>query len=253
MEKQSEKKSERFEIRIPYSKKQNFITACDEQGDTPSHALRRFIDSYIRRANTDNMKAVLRSATHNVKRKWLRVSLISFAGIVGTLTISGFIISSNQTAQKEKLFAIYDTNNNGLIDLGEISDQDEDLHRVLDIDGVLGIGKKEFQTKGKMVWSFVNPKTFKVETDSRGFWIQKTTTIQTRPSTEANEFTKTIVSFDLTKPDAIELAAWQQKNGDAISRVKYFQRSVLWIKGQNNPVHVIGLDYKLAKVNQGSS
>ena len=53
LDNQSEKKSERMEIRLGHLEKQGFIEACHTQGDTPSEALRRFIEGYTRRANSD--------------------------------------------------------------------------------------------------------------------------------------------------------------------------------------------------------
>jgi len=37
-----EKKSERLEVRLGYEEKQDFTEACENQGDTPSGAIRRF-------------------------------------------------------------------------------------------------------------------------------------------------------------------------------------------------------------------
>ena len=253
MTEQVEKKSERFEVRLPYTKKKDFIQACDEQGDTPSHAVRRFINSYIRRANTDNLKASVRGMTRKVKRKWVRVSLKSLAVIVGLfvfLQLLSLMLIPFENMKTQKLFAIYDSNINGVIDLGEISDNDEDLHRVLNIDGELGISNAEFTVKGKMIWSFVNPKTFKVIKEQRGFLKQSSTTTQTSTGLDkVKTYYKTIVTFDLTDPDAIELTSWQLKNQAQVSSLRFFQRKVDWVKGQSAPVFVIGKDYKLAQLN----
>lgn len=53
LDNQAEKKSERMEIRLGHLEKQGFLEACHTQGDTPSEALRRFIEGYTRRANSD--------------------------------------------------------------------------------------------------------------------------------------------------------------------------------------------------------
>lgn len=250
MNEQTEKKSERFEVRLPYTKKKDFIQACDEQGDTPSHAVRRFINSYIRRANTDNLKASVRGMTRKVKNKWVRVSLKSLAVIVGLfvlLQLLSLMLIPFENMKTGKLFAVYDSNNNGIIDLGEISDSDEDLHRVLNIDGELGISEAEFIAKGKMIWEYVNPKSFKIEKEHKGMFFQFTRSIQSKPKDSG--FVKTIVKFDLTKPNKIELTVWQQKETETISRVSGHQRSVLWVKGQQSPVHVIGTGYKKANIS----
>ena len=69
-QKTREKKSERFEVRLPFSKKQGFVKACEDQGDTPSNAVRRFIDSYIRRADADEMKAMTRAPRSDQTKFW---------------------------------------------------------------------------------------------------------------------------------------------------------------------------------------
>jgi len=55
-----EKKTERLDIRVSHQKKQAFTQACEDQGDTPSHAVRRFITTYIRRANRDEVASTIR-------------------------------------------------------------------------------------------------------------------------------------------------------------------------------------------------
>jgi len=47
METGMEKKSERLEVRLGYEEKQTFTEACENQGDTPSGAVRRFINGYV--------------------------------------------------------------------------------------------------------------------------------------------------------------------------------------------------------------
>lgn len=62
---ETEKKSERMEIRLGHTEKQSFLQACESQGDTPSDALRRFIDGYSRRANSDLRASAFREMRHS--------------------------------------------------------------------------------------------------------------------------------------------------------------------------------------------
>ncbi len=148
------KKTERLDVRLSYDKKHAFSEACENQGDTPSRAVRRFINSYIRRSSRDDLWAAIRGTT---KGKGLFIA----GGIVALIAAVVFIptlIKSNQSEMsKKELFAYYDYDNSGVIELGEISHNDEDLHRVLNIDGKTGISPVEFYTNGTMVWSFVEP------------------------------------------------------------------------------------------------
>ena len=51
-----EKKSERFEVRLSHTKKLAFQEACERQGDTPSEAVRRSIESYLGRSEMDALR-----------------------------------------------------------------------------------------------------------------------------------------------------------------------------------------------------
>ena len=166
-----EKKTERLDIRLSHRKKQDFTQACEAQGDTPSNAVRRFVTTYIRRANRDEAAAVIRFSPWK-KRLALAATFI-IVGMIGT-TIWGISSSQKSTALTAELFDIYDGNKNGLIELGEISPDDFHLHRVLNIDGQDGISRAEFVTHGTMVWSFVNPENFKIIETKEGIFKQRT-------------------------------------------------------------------------------
>lgn len=56
MTKQHEKKSEMLEVRIPHSKKEAFKAACEAEGITASHAVRSFIDAYLKRSRRMKLK-----------------------------------------------------------------------------------------------------------------------------------------------------------------------------------------------------
>jgi len=154
-----EKKTERLDIRLSHSKKQDFTQACENQGDTPSDAVRRFVATYIRRANRDEVASVIRFSPWKRGAVWAASLLI--AGLIGT-TIWGISSSRHSATLTAQLFDIYDENKNGLIDLGEISPDDFHLHRVLNIDGQDGISSEEFQAEGLMTWSFVESDNFKI-------------------------------------------------------------------------------------------
>lgn len=86
-----EKKSERFEVRLTHSKKLAFQEACDRQGDTPSEAVRRSIESYLSRSEMDTLGHALRSLTRLVRQQWkptLAAFLIGFpiAYVSATIT-----------------------------------------------------------------------------------------------------------------------------------------------------------------------
>ncbi len=173
-----EKKSERLDIRVSHKKKQEFTDACHDQGDTPSNAVRRFITSYTRRSNYDNLGAAIRTSP---LRRILGIrGLIGFATIImlayGGLVGKRYVLKANETRITDKAFDIYDHNNNGLIELGEIAPNDFHLHRVLNIDGQDGITREEFVTHSTMIWRYVDPDNFQVIENKFSRFKQKSVT-----------------------------------------------------------------------------
>lgn len=168
-----EKKSERLDIRVSHKKKEAFTQACEEQGDTPSNAVRRFITSYTQRANHDNFRAALRAFP------WRRTAVASIAILslgFSALILNGYLSNSKETRIADTAFKIYDENKNGLIDLGEILPDDIHLHRVLNIDGQDGISRDEFYTHATMVWKLVDEGSFTVIKNDNGRFRQRSVT-----------------------------------------------------------------------------
>ncbi len=56
--KRHEKKTEMIEVRLPHSKKEAFKRACEEEGITVSHAVRTFVDAYLRRSRRMKVKRI---------------------------------------------------------------------------------------------------------------------------------------------------------------------------------------------------
>lgn len=246
-----EKKSERFEVRLPYTKKQDFVKACEDQGDTPSSAVRRFIDSYVRRADADTMKMAVRSLPKLAVRRWRRVFtvliVVSVVFILAWLAL-GFAVVSYSKWNAKTVFSDYDKNNNGLIEIGEIAHNDEHLHRVLNIDGEVGISEVEFFTKGTMKWSYIDPSNQEILKDDKGLLTHKR--ITRRTNILGDETFKTYktnyVKFDLTNPKNIILSVWQRESIGNRTERTYFIRSVEWVEGENRPYYVMGTGQELA-------
>lgn len=155
----SEKKSERLDVRIAWQKKRDFAQACENQGDTPSDAVRRFITAYIRRSRRDDNRALFKQLP--IK------SLVTISAAVFLTALIGFkLMTVHAKKQTVKLadaaFHIYDEDGNGILALGEIMPGDFHLHRVLNIDGKPGISRDEFYLKGRMIWKYVDPEKFHI-------------------------------------------------------------------------------------------
>ena len=150
----SAKKTERLDVRLSHDKKKAFSEACENQGDTPSNAVRRFINSYIRRSGRDDINASMRGL---FRGKGLLLTGGVAALMAAFIVVPKWMNSEPVYMTKAELFAYYDYDNSGILEVGEISQNDDHLHRVLNIDGEIGISTKEFYTHGTMKWLYFDP------------------------------------------------------------------------------------------------
>lgn len=202
-------------MRLSHAKKQAFLNACEEQSDTPSSVLRRFIDSYIRRANLDNLQFAFLSAKNATVRHWLKISvsvLTLFFGFLFALKIYAGFESHNRVIDKSSLFSIYDENGDELITLGEISKNDSHLHHVLDVDLTKGISIEEFKIQGKMQWLAGKSKEGKF------------------PARDWSE--RKQVEFNLGNPKNIQINAWVL-NEPPRDTIQVADRLVTWSMEDN--------------------
>ena len=180
-----EKKSERLEVRLGYQEKQNFVEACDTQGDTPSGAVRRFIRGYVRRSDDDLLSSAWRGAA---KRRSLRPAIfvlifIAIAGLFWGLSQRSPVFSDDE------IFSARDLNGDGQLEYAEhgtppgLNDAPNGVLRVLDLDASGTISRAEFVQEGRMVY-FVQDEA-SVDTSERGmnlveFKFSKETSILNR-------------------------------------------------------------------------
>ncbi len=186
-----EKKSERIEIRLPYSNKKAFIEACELQGDTPSRALRRFIDSYVRRADIDTIRGIFRSFF----RILMRPVPMAAMGLLITLIISTFFLKPSEVKARS-YFSIYDANLDGELDGTELAVSAEQLEMLLlalDNDGSNSLSKSEFQGKGEIVIAEHKPGNLNAKGNQ---------------AIEGQLETTRLVKFDLRNPENIEISIW---------------------------------------------
>ena len=76
-----EKKTEMIEVRLPHSKKAAFRQACEEEGITVSHAVRTFVDAYLRRSRRMKAKRIARDISMTLIRNPIKTT----SGVGGTL------------------------------------------------------------------------------------------------------------------------------------------------------------------------
>lgn len=89
----SEKKTEMIEVRLPHSKKEAFKQACEEEGITVSHAVRTFVDAYLRRSRRVKAKRIAKDISMTLIRNPFKTTgglsgAIAAAFGIGALTAS---------------------------------------------------------------------------------------------------------------------------------------------------------------------
>lgn len=69
-----EKKTEMIEVRLPHSKKEAFKQACEEEGITVSHAVRTFVDAYLRRSRRVKAKRIAKDISMTLIRNPIKTT-----------------------------------------------------------------------------------------------------------------------------------------------------------------------------------
>jgi len=70
-----------IEVRLPHSKKDAFKRACEEEGITVSHAVRTFIDAYLRRSRRMKAKRIAKDISMTLIRNPIKTT----SGLGGAL------------------------------------------------------------------------------------------------------------------------------------------------------------------------
>ncbi|MEL7481578.1 MAG: hypothetical protein AAGJ29_08450 [Pseudomonadota bacterium] len=112
-EKRGEKKSETLEIRLPHSKKQAFMRACEEEGITASHAVRTFIDAYLRRHRRVKLKSFAQEMAMHLIRNPLKTAGTTSAFTAAALATLFF--SAQPSIAQSDAFTILDKNGDGVL------------------------------------------------------------------------------------------------------------------------------------------
>lgn len=95
-----EKKTEMIEVRLPHSKKEAFKQACEEEGITVSHAVRTFIDAYLRRARRDRVKRIAKDISMTLIRNPIK-SASGIGGLVAATLSAVTLFSAPSFADRD--------------------------------------------------------------------------------------------------------------------------------------------------------
>lgn len=88
-----EKKTEMIEVRLPHSKKEAFKRACEEEGITVSHAVRTFVDAYLRRSRRMKAKRIAKDISMTLIRNPIKTTGGLGAAITAALGVAALSAS----------------------------------------------------------------------------------------------------------------------------------------------------------------
>jgi len=214
MEDVMEKKSERLEVRLGYQEKQTFTEACENQGDTPSGAIRRFINGYVRRSDADVLSSAWRDAAK--RRAWRPAAFLTIFVAIAAM-FWGF--SKRMPVETDDaIFSARDVDSDGVLTSTELevpTNDDGEPHgvmRVLDIDGSGALNKDEFVSEGKMVFMLRSENNAPIKKEDMPVAM-------------------TVVEFKFSKDDT-RLATYR----GAIVEADKFDRLVVWKADGTNSI-----------------
>ena len=209
-----EKKSERLEVRLGYEEKQTFTEACENQGDTPSGAVRRSISGYVRRYDADVLSSAWRGAAK--RRGWRPVAFLIIFAVVAA--VSWLLAKQYSTISDDQIFSLRDRNGNGQLEYSEHGlapsrdGSPNGILRVLDLDASGTISRNEFRSKGRMVYA--------VESNS-----------DTLIGSEGETVAMTMVEFNIM-PERLKSGIYQ----GAVINAGELDRLVVWYSDGSNSV-----------------
>lgn len=139
MIKRPEKNSERVEIRLPYSLKQQFLAACTRAGETPSDVLREAMADYVTRVELAEKPTPLQEIIMKLIHNPLKAAGMTLA------SVTAFALMAAPSSADERLFNALDLDEDGAISALDLSEADRIVIQVLDADGSETITLDEFR------------------------------------------------------------------------------------------------------------
>lgn len=131
----AEKQTERLEVRLGVTQRDQFLAACKRAGDTPSDVLRAAMSSYIAKVQSAERKTLRQELTMKLIHNPLKA-----AGMALT-SLAAFAMIAAPSSADERLFSSYDKDKNGQITEAEI---DAEAIAALDTDQSGSITLQEF-------------------------------------------------------------------------------------------------------------
>ncbi|WP_084397436.1 energy transducer TonB [Henriciella aquimarina] len=97
--KRREKKSDTLEVRLPHSKKEAFKEACEKEGITASHAVRTFIDAYLRRSRRMRLKRITKELSMTLIHNPIKTTggLAATGAALATITFAALPSTAEET------------------------------------------------------------------------------------------------------------------------------------------------------------
>ena len=138
-----EKQTERLEVRLGVTQRDQFLAACKRAGDTPSDVLRAAMSSYIAKVQSAERKTLRQELTMKLIHNPLKTAAMALT------SLAAFALIAAPSSADERLFKALDLDEDGVISTLDLADADRIILRVLDTDGSKTVTLDEFKLTTK--------------------------------------------------------------------------------------------------------
>lgn len=138
----AEKQSERLEVRLSASLRDQFLLACKRAGQTPSDVLRAAMSDYVEKVELAERKTLHQELTMKLIHNPLKAASMALA------SLTAFALLAAPSSADEKLFKTLDSNGDGVLTEKDTAPL-EKVILILDEDGSDSITLDEFRTMAR--------------------------------------------------------------------------------------------------------
>ena len=229
-----EKQTERIEVRLGVTQRDQFLAACKRAGDTPSDVLRAAMSSYIVKIQSAERKTLRQELTMKLIHNPLKT-----AGMALT-SLAAFALIAAPSSADERLFKALDSNGDGVLTETDTAPLEKVIF-VLDKDGSDSITLDEFRTIARYGRLFEPEKIKgKIDVSAKEIFVDNNTSqaefsgdvdITLHPTDEHTSSTiVSLVTIDLTEPGEIRFKS-ENVTMEELSQVGSLDHMVIELEG----------------------
>ena len=195
----AEKQTERLEVRLGVTQRDQFLAACKRAGDTPSDVLRAAMSSYIAKIQSAERKTLRQELAMKFIHNPLKTAAMALT------SLAAFALMAAPSSADERLFKALDENGDGTLTEADAAIGREVID-ALDADYSRTITLEEFKTHAVYGYIIMTEPTGFEDPEGWSSWSeeqQKAYSAERFAETEIIE--QTLISLDLSKIGEIRI------------------------------------------------